>query len=97
MPSSVSIFNVTKLRPGEVTLTVALVIFIATGAPTHPRQVRGSLVYSAGQESAIDSDNLAGDIGGCLRRKKDRGAGQFVGVAKAPHRNAHVQFFAARS
>src|ERR1039458_9672619 len=33
MPSSVSIFSVTKFLPGEVMFTVAFVIFIATLAP----------------------------------------------------------------
>src|SRR5215469_6499890 len=91
MPSSVSTLRVTKLRPGEVMLTYALRIF--TCAPGFDCAL---LIDAAGQESAIDRDDLPGDEGRCFRREIDGRACDFFCLAESAHGRAHDEFFAAR-
>src|SRR6266702_2260348 len=88
MPSSVSIFRVTKLRSGEHTMRRASVIFMA--------DLRAlSLVDAAGEIAAVDGEDLPGDETAFWRGEINRCAGDFIHCSEPRHRCAHDQFPAA--
>jgi len=53
------------------------------------------LVYAAGQESAIDDEDMAGDKAGGIGGEKDRGSGEFLNFAEALHGSADEELLAA--
>src|SRR3954462_14763723 len=85
-PSSVSIFNVTKFRPGEQTITFAATIFMLGtlgGFPNPPAKgsveqsstsPARSLVHPAREVAAVDDEDVAVDERRRVRRQEDRRA-----------------------
>lgn len=55
------------------------------------------LIYAAGKEAAVDSDDLAGHETGRLRSEEDRCAGQFFDLPETTHGSAKSEFLAACS
>lgn len=56
----------------------------------------GLLIYAAGEEAAVDSEDLAGHETGRLGGEEDGGAGEFLDLAEAAHGRAQAEFLAAR-
>ena len=58
-------------------------------------QGNASLVHSAREEAPIDHDHRTGDEAGCVTRKKNCGANEFLNLAKPFHRRAHEVLLAS--
>ena len=54
------------------------------------------LIHAAGEEAAIDHDDLTADEAGRFRGQEHRRAGQLADLAETPHRRALLELLAAR-
>src|SRR5579863_10645747 len=63
---------------------------------TVPGSVPALLIHAAGEEAAVDDEDLAGDERGRVGGEKDGRADELLGFAEAVHGRAHLEFLAAR-